>query len=191
MTEQGSARYLPLIRRLEQAAKAGTPYILAIDGPAAGGKSTLAAGLAARFCAALFHMDDFFLPPERKTQERLQTPGGNVDYERFLIEVLQPLSRGETVQYRRYHCKSGLYLPTEPIPPRAISIIEGAYAMHPALMSYYNCTVYLDVDEDTQRQRILARNGAQQAKRFQEEWIPMERLYFRAFSIASICDIVL
>ena len=32
-------------------------------------------------------MDDFFLPMELRTAERLEEPGGNVHYERFSAEV--------------------------------------------------------------------------------------------------------
>jgi hypothetical protein len=31
----------------------------------------------------LFHTDDFFLQPHQRTRERLESVGGNIDYERF------------------------------------------------------------------------------------------------------------
>ena len=37
-------------------------------------------------------MDDFFLRPEQRTEERLKEVGGNVDRERFLEEVARPLT---------------------------------------------------------------------------------------------------
>ncbi|MBS7324987.1 MAG: (d)CMP kinase, partial [Angelakisella sp.] len=37
--------------------------VIALDGRAAAGKSTLAAALAETLQAAVIHMDDFFLPP--------------------------------------------------------------------------------------------------------------------------------
>ena len=84
----------------------GRPAIVAIDGGAAGGKTTLAAGLARRFGADVLHMDDFFLQPHQRTAQRLGEPGGNVDYERFAREVLLPLRRGERYVYRRYDCRT-------------------------------------------------------------------------------------
>ncbi|MBQ7816856.1 MAG: uridine kinase, partial [Oscillospiraceae bacterium] len=56
---------------------------VAIDGPCASGKSSLGNFLNDNFICNVFHMDDFFLPPEMKTAERLAEVGGNVDYERF------------------------------------------------------------------------------------------------------------
>ena len=69
--------------------------IVAIDGPASSGKTTLATELAAHYGAAVLHMDDYFLQPHQRTPERYAEPGGNVDRERFLREALLPLSRGE------------------------------------------------------------------------------------------------
>lgn len=50
------------------------------------------------------HMDDFFLPLEMRTPQRLQQPGGNVHYERFLETVLKPLSLQQTVFYQPFDC---------------------------------------------------------------------------------------
>jgi hypothetical protein len=56
-------------------------------------------------------MDDFFLPFEQKTPERLAQPGGNADHERFAREVLGHLNRGEAFAYRRYDCGAGILSP--------------------------------------------------------------------------------
>jgi len=81
--------------------------IVAIDGSCTAGKSTLALALAGEYDCNLIHMDDFFLRPEQRTPERLAETGGNVDYERFLSEVLIPLKAGEAFSYRPYDCSTG------------------------------------------------------------------------------------
>ena len=53
--------------------------VVAIDGRCGSGKTTLAAALQKEFSCAVFHMDDFFLRPEQRTEERLAQPGGNAD----------------------------------------------------------------------------------------------------------------
>lgn len=63
-------------------------FLLAIDGMSGSGKTTLAQSLQEKWHAHVFHMDDFFLPLEMRTPQRLQQPGGNVHYERFLETVL-------------------------------------------------------------------------------------------------------
>ena len=68
--------------------------LIAIDGRCAAGKTTLANRLHETAGWSVFHMDDFFLRPEQRTEQRLNTPGENVDHERFLEEILIPLKSG-------------------------------------------------------------------------------------------------
>ena len=72
-----------VILKIEACIKEKDKCILAIDGRAAAGKTTLANLLQEYFDGAVIHMDDFFLPLELRTKERYATPGGNVHYERF------------------------------------------------------------------------------------------------------------
>ena len=165
-----------------------SPFLVAIDGRCASGKTTLANELQALLPCAVIHMDDFFLRPSQRTEERLRTAGENVDHERFLEEVLVPLRRGATPSYRPFSCKT-LSL-GEPIllPSASIYLIEGSYACHPTLRPYYDLTVFLTTSEDEQMRRIKKRNGDMEAVAFQERWIPMEEAYFSAFHIAEQCD---
>ena len=82
--------------------------IIAIDGRCAAGKTTLAARLAKELGGDVIHMDDFFLPPALRTQERRSEPGGNVHYERFLTEVIPNLASGRPFSYRRFDCSLSL-----------------------------------------------------------------------------------
>ena len=68
------------------------PLVVAIDGRCAAGKSSFAQKLQEETGCNVVSMDHFFLPPERRTPERLAEPGGNVDWERCLEEVLRPLA---------------------------------------------------------------------------------------------------
>ena len=86
--------------------KTDRPFLFALDGRCASGKTTLASALREAVGCGVIHMDDFFLRPEQRTEERLSQPGGNVDRERFLQEVLLPLKRGESFSYRPYDCRT-------------------------------------------------------------------------------------
>ena len=186
--------------------------ILAIDGRCAAGKTTLAGKLAENFLCPVIHMDDFFLRPEQRTKERLEEPGGNIDYERFLEEVLLPLKRlwfsrkeamtskraenigegqQETFSYRPFDCHSFSLKAPVTIQKSPLVIVEGSYSCHPKLWEYYDFHVFLDVTKEEQRKRILLRNGEDMAKVFQEKWIPMEEKYFEHFQIRQKCDMVL
>ena len=183
------ARFLPLFLRIDRMLKDGRVN-LAVEGGSASGKTTLAKLLARVYDCTVFHMDDFFLRPEQRTKERFAEAGGNVDRERFLEEVLLPLHRQETVAYRRFDCSTfTLAEPVEVIPSR-LTVIEGAYSMHPELAEYYNLSAFLEISPELQRKRIEKRNTPELAKRFYKEWIPMEQRYFTELKVKERCEII-
>lgn len=183
---------LPLLAALDRKLAEKPRVIAALEGGSAAGKTTLAAALERIYPdCRVFHMDDFFLRPEQRTEARLAEPGGNVDYERFLAEVLEPLARGETVQYRPYDCRTRTAGGPVPVVPGALNIVEGAYSMHPALAGYYDLSAFLRISPGTQRARIQRRNGPEAQARFFSTWIPLERRYFDATDAAHRCDLTL
>lgn len=181
--------FLPLLARIDKALKKGR-VTLAVDGGSASGKSTLGEMLSEIYDCTVFHMDDFFLRPEQRTAERYAEVGGNVDRERFLEEVLIPHSRGSVVEYRPFDCSTFELCPPVAIAPKRLTIIEGAYSMHPELAIYYDLTALLDISPELQRKRIEKRNSPQMAERFFAEWIPLERVYFKEMQVRERCDVV-
>ena len=184
------AELLPLLAKIDSFNHKETLHI-AIDGGAASGKTTLASLLAQLYDCTVFHMDDFFLRPEQRTPERFAEVGGNVDRERFLQEVLLPLSQGQTVQYRRFDCGTFTLQDAVEIDPKRIRITEGSYSCHPDLFPFYDLTVFLDIAPEKQKQRILKRNGAEWGQRFFDEWIPPENTYFDKTDIRNRCNIII
>lgn len=165
--------------------------IVAIDGGSASGKTTLGEILEELYCCTVFHMDDFFLRPQQRTPERYAQIGGNVDYERFLTEVLQPLSRREPVRYRSFDCSTMTLGEEKQVAAENLVIVEGAYSMHPELAKYYNLSVFLQISPKLQQQRILRRNGPEMAQRFFNEWIPLENAYFEKTNIQQRCSMTI
>ena len=164
--------------------------IVAIDGGSASGKTTLASLLSQLYDATVFHMDDFFLPPNLRTPERLNEVGGNVDRVRFENEVLIPFNQGKTVNYRPFDCKTGDFKEATGVEPKNLVIIEGAYSMHPSLRGYYTASLFLEIDKNKQKERILKRNIDTSASFF-EKWIPLEDKYFEKMNIKDKCDFVI
>lgn len=181
------AMLLPLFLQIERMLTDGQVN-LAIEGGSASGKTTLGKHLEQVYECNVFHMDDFFLRPEQRTKERFAETGGNVDRERFLEEVLVPLYKNEQIIYRRFDCSTFTLSKPNLLEPSKLNVIEGAYSMHPELAEYYNFSVFLDVVPELQKKRIEKRNTPELAKRFFEEWIPMEQKYFTEFKIKERCD---
>ncbi|MCD8250422.1 MAG: uridine kinase [Lachnospiraceae bacterium] len=163
--------------------------IVAIDGRCGSGKSTLAALLQESLACDLIHMDDFYLRPEQRTAQRRIEPGGNVDYERFLAEVLLPLRAGLPFHYRPYDCSVWDFKEEISVIPGVVTLVEGSYSCHPTLYRYYDLRIFLTVESEKQNHRILLRCGEEKATQFRERWIPLEELYFSSVPVAERCEL--
>lgn len=183
------AEALPLFCEIDRRLKNG-PLVVALEGGAASGKTTLAEMFSEVYGASVIHMDDFFLRPSQRTGKRLEEVGGNVDYERFEDEVLAPLRRCETVRYRPFDCSTTSFGKTVTIEPSRLLIIEGAYSMHPYFGDYAGLCVFLDVEKECQKERIERRNAEEVAARFFSEWIPKEDAYFERMKPKDRADLI-
>lgn len=161
----------------------------AIDGRCGSGKSTFAEMISKEVDCNIFHMDDFYLTPEKRTPERLSEPGGNIDRARFLEEVLIPATKGEPFFYRAYDCKTQTFKSSVKMESEKVIITEGSYACHPELFDFYDLHIFLSVSSETQLQRIINRNGKERAEVFKNKWIPLEEKYFTFFDIEKKCEL--
>jgi len=165
--------------------------VIAIDGRCGGGKSTLGLLLKEQFDCNIFHMDDFFLPFEMKTAQRLKKAGENVHYERFEEEILEYLKNDKSVTYRQYQCNTGEFSQPIKVEPKNLTIVEGSYSLYPKLRNYYDYKIFITVDSKVQYERILKRNGKEKLQDFLNKWIPMEEHYFAELDIRNQCDLIL
>lgn len=181
------ALFFPAFQAISAALRATEgPVVVAVDGRCASGKTTFAARCAQVFPdCSVFHMDDFFLPFEKRTAERLAQPGGNVDYERALEEVFVPLSRGEKVELRPFDCSDGSFRPAVTCPCRRLNIVEGSYAHHPALAGYSQVKIFLTCSPAVQLDRLAVRESPESLENFKTRWIPMEERYFAALDVRA------
>lgn len=178
-------RYYPVFLAIDRACtQAGERQVtVAIDGMCGSGKSTLGRILKEIYDCNLFHMDDFFLRPEQRTEARLKEIGGNVDYERFADEVLGHLADPEGFRYQVFDCGTRTLAEMVQVPYRKLNIIEGSYSQHPSFGDIYDLRFFYGIDNEEQKHRILKRNGAVMLERFINEWIPMENRYLETFGI--------
>jgi uridine kinase len=75
--------------------------------------------------------------------------------------------------------------------PKKLNIIEGVYSMHLELISYYDLKIFFDVDDNTQEERIINRNGKDMYKKFKDIWIPLENKYFEELDIRKKADVLI
>lgn len=164
---------------------------VAIDGMSSSGKTSLSNLLQDIYDCNVFHMDDYFLSPDLKTEERLKEIGGNVDYTRFKDEVISGLKSGNSFTYNIYNCQVQKLVDEVTVIPKKLTIIEGSYSMHPSLIHNYDLKVFLKLNPEQQSQRILERNGKLMHKKFTQLWIPLENEYFDEFQIQEKSDVVI
>ena len=186
------------IRKIVEAAEAlkskaaengSLPVLIAIDGRCAAGKTTLALELEKITGGSVFHMDHFFLRPEQRTEERLNTAGENADHERFLEEVLLPLKNGaKIIRYCPFDCKTGTFSENLEIKTGDVCFVEGSYSCHPKLWELYDLHIFLTIGKEEQIKRIICRNGEKRADVFKERWIPLEEKYFKEYDVESRCE---
>lgn len=172
------------------------PLIIAIDGKCASGKTSIAQTLTDLYSnAVVIHMDDFFLPPELRSEERYAQPGGNVHYERFLKEVAENLwNKIQTnFSYRIFDCSIMGYNGDAKveITPDTLVIVEGAYSLRPDFRYLYDLKIFMDISPEKQKQRIIHRNGEDKYEMFEKKWIPLEERYFDTLDIINCCDLVI
>jgi len=183
-------RHIALLAKIDSSLAQNPQTIVAIDGDAASGKTTLGGVLRLIYDCNLIHMDHFFLRQEQRSQERLAQPGGNVDYERFKEEVLTPLLAQAPFTYRPFDCQTWDFGDEIAVSPNHLTIIEGCYSHHPTLVDAHDIKVFLKVDSQEQMRRIALRNVPPLVEKFRDIWIPMEKKYFAAFDIEVNCDLV-
>lgn len=183
--------WLLLLPILEKITTTKSHGIIAIDGRAGAGKTTLATKLTHFLQAELIHMDDFFLPMNLRTKERLQSAGGNIHYERFLEQVLPYLTTHIPFAYPCFDCSTMNYNKEKQIQNTGWCIVEGSYSHHPSFQRYADITIFVDIEKELQKKRILQRNGEKMAELFETKWIPMEETYFHEFQIKEKSDFII
>ena len=167
------------------------PVLIALDGRCGSGKTTLAAQLAERFPdSAVFHTDDFYLPPADRVDGWEHIPCANMDLARLSREVLAPSRAGDAVSYRAYSCREGTYLPAKSIVSKPLFLVEGSYSHHPLLAENYDLRVFVTCSQEEQARRLQAREG-ERYPNFVQRWIPLEEGYFAQYHIETRADLIL
>ncbi|MGI6485894.1 MAG: uridine kinase family protein [Tepidanaerobacteraceae bacterium] len=182
--------FFELFCKIDLLMKSHKRVIVAIDGNSGAGKTTLASLIGSIYDCNTFHMDDFFLTPDLKTEKRLKEIGGNVDYVRFKQEVIDKIHSGHKFDFRAYDCKKMAFKQPVSVIPKKLNIIEGCYSMHPTLINNYDLKIFLCIDKEKQIQLILKRNGVDVLNKYLEEWIPLENKYFEEYKIKERSDLV-
>ena len=148
----------------------------AIDGPGGGGKSTLAAQLAADLDAAVISMDAFLLP---ESKYRVSAIAKNYDLDRFYEEVTEPLLDHRDINYRVMDPATGtLSAQKVNIPAGHKVIIEGVYSLELSFRDSYDFTIFVDAPKEALMARAFSLEIG--GKSWLDKWLEGEETYFVA-----------
>jgi len=173
--------------KIDQLLKRQSRVVIAIDGMAASGKSTLAEELRDHYDATVFHMDDYFLPLAKKTKKRLAMIGGNVNFELMRDEIHEKIKE-DKIEHSKFNCKNNKLSKVD-VELKQLVIVEGVYSFREELISYYDFLIYVEVDKEVQLDRLRNRDN-KLFEKFVNEWLPLERKYF-ATNIKAKADVIL
>jgi uridine kinase len=133
-----------------------------VDGGGGAGKSTLARAAAdLREDVRVLPLDDFFVS--------VQAFADSIDLERLEREALAPLRSGRPARFRRFDWWSLGLEEWREVEPGRVVIVEGVFALQPALRPLYDVTAWVETDAELRLARGLERDGAD-AEAMWREW---------------------
>lgn len=163
--------------------------ITSLEGKCTAGKSTITKELENKY--TVINIDDFFLSMNKKTKDRLEEIGGNIDYELVkenLLKIKEAWKNNkQELEYTVFDCSKQEYY-TKKITLKNKVILEGVYSYHKYFNDLIDYLAYLQVDQNTQIKRVSNRTLKD---RFINEWIPLENRYFYFYKLEDICDIII
>lgn len=145
----------------------GGVRLIAVDGPAGSGKTTLAEELGTRG-ATVLHLDDLY--------EGWSGLEGSL-WPRLSAQVLEPLRRGVPGRYQRYDWYSGAFAEWVDVPVPDLLVVEGCGSAARAVDPVAVLRVWVEAPADLRLERGLARDGAE-AREHWLTWMVDEAAHF-------------
>lgn len=158
-----------------------SPILIAIDGPAGSGKTSLANQLASNLkSATTIHMDDLYNGWEDALTATLT---------RHLEEwVLDPLTLHQSVKYQKFDWNTGEYGPTVEVRNVELLILEGVGAAQAKIRQQADLTIWIEVGAQIGLARVLNRDGAQILP-YMLKWQERESAHFIKDQTKENCQI--
>lgn len=160
----------------------GSARVIAIDGPAGSGKTTLAEELCELLpnCTVV-HMDDLYDGWNQDLITDLPT--------RVETQILKPVSLGHSAIFKTYDWHQGLFANTQTIDNPDFLILEGVGAANPKLKEYFALSIWVEAQPTLLLDRLIARDG-QQLRDQLVSWQEHEAEYFKGLDVRSSVDLV-
>lgn len=185
--------------------RVGQRVLVAVDGPDAAGKTTLAREIAMRLVrpALSASVDGWHNPRELRLQRGAESAEGyyldSFAYEALVRECLGPFRSGarrvRTASFD-FQTDSGVEMQQE-VASDAVLLFDGVFLLRPELRAHWDLCVYLEVPESVTLARAVQRDvqlfGSQDEvrRRYERRYLPGQALYRGEASPLDYADIVL
>ena len=158
-----------------------TPILLAIDGPAGSGKTSLANQLSNELnSATTIHMDDLYNGWEDALTTTLT---------RNLKEwVINPLTQRQSVNYQKFDWSISKYGSLVEVRDIKLLILEGVGAAQAIIRDNADLTIWIEVGPQIGLARVLNRDGDQLLP-YMLKWQERESAHFRTDQTKENCQI--
>jgi len=184
---------------------AGRRAIVAIDGPDAAGKTTLARGLVRHLVRPAVHasIDSWHHPREVRLRRGDESPEGyyldSFDYDALVRECLDPFASGAPrVRTARFDYGADREAGALALVAQdAVLILDGVFLLRPELRARWHLAVYLHVSESVTLARAVQRDlqllgtAEKVRRRYERRYLPGQALYSRAAAPLDRADIVI
>jgi uridine kinase len=176
---------MDLISALLDLCKGSERPIIAIDGPAGAGKTTLASNihlaLYQNFTSTIIHMDDLYIGWEKAL---------SVELTEVLSYIAQAHSQSQPISLSKFNWADSTFSPAEPIDDAQLIILEGVGSGQSAIREYLSALIWIEIDESKGLSRVLERDG--EGIRIQmQKWLMTQEQHFALEKTENAADFVL
>lgn len=176
---------MDLIDALLDLCKDSQRPVVAIDGPAGAGKTTLATNLHLalhpHLTSTIIHMDDLYDGWNNALTSELTGA---------LTSIVSTHKSGEQISIAKYDWAHSTFLPAETIPSAQLLILEGVGSGQRAVREFLSALFWIDIDRASGLARVLERDGVG-IKEPMQKWLEAQEQHFSDEKTYNAADFVL
>ena len=159
--------------------------IIAIDGPAGAGKTTLAehlkAALSLKYKTNVVHMDSLY-------------NGWTFPFDHHLTDALEVAvtshKRGDSLLLPQYDWANSRYGVAQEFPAAHLLILEGVGSLQRAIRSEITASLWIEIDPIRGLERVIYRDGDSISQEMQR-WLTLQEQHFKEEESEKAADFVL
>ena len=176
---------MDLIDALSDLCKQTTQPIIAIDGPAGAGKTTLAhdiaLALASQYSITEIHMDDLYDGWDNALTSQLSD---------VLTHIVDSHKNEKPFSLSTYNWQEGSFNPPSQMEKSQLLILEGVGSGQLAIRDSLSALIWIDIEDSQGLARVLARDG-NAIENQMRKWLATQEQHFRDESTQKAADFVL